>query len=227
MSMRKTILPSKGYFILSLLGSFCALALIAAWPGRMSASIYFLMEAFKVDNLLGKFLIFFAGLTSFAVYTPVCFILSYAVVCIFLLSGRPLKFSDDKISLGYIKKTVYRKEDITGIGIAPLGDGSKVSNIYCNIQGIYIAFGDFKKEDLRKYGIWNVWDQVELRKIFPKIVNFINRMARNKTFQKHTPGFVDASGVQVFDGLLWMTYTEENFRFLKTWLGSKYYELLQ
>lgn len=156
-----------------------------------------------------------------------CFILSYAVACIFLLSGRPLKFSEDEISLGYIKKAVYRKEDITGIGIAPLGDGSKVSNIYCNIQGIYIAFGDYKKDDLRKYGIWNVWDKVELRKIFPKIVNFSNRMTSNKTFQKLSPGIVDASGVQVFDSLLWMTYTEEKFRFLKNWLGSKYYDLMQ
>lgn len=81
MSMRKTILHAKGYFILSLLGSFCALALIAAWPGFMSASIYFLMEAFKVDNLLGKFLIFLLDLRALQ------FIHQYALFHHMLLSA--------------------------------------------------------------------------------------------------------------------------------------------
>lgn len=225
--MRKTILPSKGYFILSLLGSFCALAVIAAWPGFMSASIECLLYTFKVDNLFERFLFFFAGLTGVVAYTPICFMASFSVVYLFLVSGRPMKFSEDEISFGYIKKTVYRKEDITGIGIAPLVSENPIEQARCKTQGIYIAFGDYKKEDMRKYGVLNVFEQVEIRKILPKSIKFINRMTSNKTFQKHAPGISDASGVHVFDGMLWTTYTEEKFRFLKTWLGSKYYELLQ
>ena len=225
--MRKTILPSKRYFVLSVLGILMTLFLIEEWPRVMGTAIECLVEAFSSHSRLDIILSVFAALIALLVISPLCFIIAFSVIYLFLVSGRPMKFSEDEISFGYIKKTVYRKEDITGIGVALLVSENPIEQARCKTQGIYIAFGDYKKEDMRKYGILNVFEQVEIRKILPKSIKFINRMTSNKTFQKHAPGISDASGVHVFDGMLWTTYTEEKFRFLKTWLGSKYYELLQ
>lgn len=226
--MKKTIVPSKQYFALSVLGFIMVAFIISEWPYSMRIAIYCLIEeTSRAASFFETFLFAFAGLAGILSYIFVCPILAFCIIYMFLLSSRPIRFSDNTISLGYIKKDIYRKEEITGIGIAPLASDNPMEQALCKTIGIYIAFGDYRKEDMRKYGILNVYQQVELSKKIPKAVKFINRMTSNKTFQKHMPGMSDASGVQVFDGMLWMTYTEENFRFLRDWLGSKYYEIIQ
>lgn len=224
--MKKTIIPSKHYFILAILAFPMSLFLIANWPEMgMFSPVEMVIDAFKLNGVIGPFLLVFMALIWFCGYTGTCFISAFCAIYMFLLSSRPIRFSDDMISLGYIKKDLYRKDDITGIEIAPLASDNPMEQALCKTMGIYIAFGDYRKEDMRKYGILNVYQQVELSKKIPKAVKFINRMTSNKTFQKYAPGVSDASGVQVFDGMLWMTYTEENFRFLRNWLGSKYYDI--
>lgn len=224
--MKKTIVPSKQYFALSVLGFIMVAFIISECPDVMRTAIYCLIEeTSRAASIFETFLFAFAGLAGVLSCIFVCPIIVFSVICMFLFSSRPIRFFDDGISLGYIKKDIYWKEEIAGIGIAPLASDNPMEQALCKTMGIYIAFGDYRKEDMRKYGIWNVWDQVELRKRFPRIINFRNRITSNKTFQKYAPGVSDASGVQVFDGMLWMTYTEENFRFLRNWLGSKYYEI--
>lgn len=225
--MKRTIIPYKQYLVLSILDFFMTLFMISEWPRFMCDTVSFIFDAFRAHSRFNVFMSITSALVVLFVYAPCCLFFLFCVIYLFLLSGRTIKFSEDVIIQGFIKKDVYRKEDITGIGIAPLASELPKEQAFCNALGIYVAFGDYKEEDMKKYGIWNVYQQVELSKKMPRAIKRLNKISSSKTFQKLAPGVSDASGVHVFDGMLWMTYTEENFRFLKNWLGSKYYEILQ
>ncbi len=173
---------------------------------------------------LGSFLFFPIGIIGYFLVIYVLINLAYGTFELFFFAGRPVKFSDDRISIGYIKKRYYEKKNITGIGIAPSVGGrlqpGAESHPMGKSMGIYIAFGNYEKSDLLDYGIREVWEMVEFRKMFPKLTEIDGKI------QKILLG-IDLTKIQVFDGLIWMSYTEENMRFLQNWLGSKFYEITQ
>ena len=214
--MKKTILPSKGLFLFSIVAFLFPACLL--WGCIEERFFYPVLLEIFLDAIRtpSVFYIVMAVLTivmciviviGSAVYT-------YGLLELFFFAGRPIKFSEDMISIGYIKKKHYYKKNITGIGIAPWIEGSKG-------LGIYIAFGDYNESDFSKFGIMTVWELVEFRKVLPKVVEFLHRVG---------PKYLktdDTSNIQRCDGLLWMTYTEENMRFLQNWLGSKFDEVTQ
>ena len=213
--MKKTILPSKGLFALSIV-AFVFLAVLiwgCIYVGMLSASVGLLIYIIRNLDIFNAFLLFTVPICMLLLL--LCFALMlYGALELFMFAGRPVKFSEDTISLGYIKKKRYYKKNITGIGIAPWIEGSKG-------LGIYIALGDYNESDFSKFGIMTVWELVEFRKVLPKVVEFLHRVG---------PKYLktdDTSNIQRCDGLLWMTYTEENMRFLQNWLGSKFDEVTQ
>lgn len=230
--MKKTIIPSKGLFALSIVAFLFPACLL--WGCIEERFFYPVLLEIFLDAIRTPS-VFYIVMAVLTIVMCIVFVIgsavyTYGLLELFLFAGRPIKFTEDTISLGYIKKKLYYKKNITGIGIAPVIDGNLntepvKNNVYMQsmskMQGIYIAFRDYKKSDFSDYGISSVWELVELHKILPKVVEFIHRVG---------PKYLntdDTSKIQVFDGLLWMTYTEENMRFLQNWLGSKFYEITQ
>ncbi len=219
--MKKTVIPSKSLFALSIAFFLVIIVLIF---GCITYNV-FTVQAETIIELLKEPSVFNIYLSLMGVIVlllePLLFVLLvYFTVAIFLFAGRPVKFSEDTIRLGYIKKKYYYKKDITGVGVAPKLYGSLHKKRNSTSMGIYIAFGDYRKSDFSDYGISNVWEMVELKKQFPKAVNLDNKI-------DVVASYPDCSKIQPFDGLLWMTYTEENMRFLQNWLGSKFDEVTQ
>ena len=133
-----------------------------------------------------------------------------------------------------IKKKTYRKKDITAIGIAPALDGSLNTKTPSKFQGIYITFGRCNRGDFSDHGIVFVWTWVVLRRALPRTILRLGRITDSKFFhnnirQEYIPPYMSSnlSQIQDFDGLLWMSYSEERLSFLKAWLGSRFYELTQ
>ncbi len=231
--MKITILPSKGLFSLSI-GAFLLPAglLWGCIEERFWSStvLEILIDVFNAPDVFSIIMVAIDIIISFAFIPFLIILFFYGALELFLFAGRPLKFSEDMVSIGYIKKKHYYKKNITGIGIATVIDGNLnrepvKNNVFMQnmnkMQGIYIVFGDYKKSDLSEYGIMTVWELVELHKILPKVVEFLHRVG---------PKYLntdDTSNIQRCDGLVWMTYTEENFRFLQNWLGSKFDEVTQ
>ena len=219
--MKKKIIPSKGLFALSIFEFFFVAVLLC---GCIEKRFFFpvlldiLLDAIRTPSV---FNIVMAVITT-AIWP--LFIIPFAVVIYgsfeqFLFAGRPVKFSEDIIRLGYIKKKRYCKKDITGIGIAPTIYGSLFETWKSKTLGIYIAFGDYKKSDFSDYGIMSVWEMTEFRKVWPQPIDFTNRIGAKLSRP-------DCSKIQPLDGLLWMKYTEENMRFLKEWLGDRFEEVI-
>ncbi len=214
--MKKTILPSKGLVAFSIVGFLFIAGLL--WGCIEERFFYPVLLEILLDAIRTPS-VFYIFMTVMIIAMCILFIIGIAITIyssleLVIFAGRPIKFSEEMISIGYIKKKLYYKKNITGIGIAPWIEGSKG-------LGIYIAFGDYNESDFSKFGIMTVWELVEFRKVLPKVVEFLHRAG---------PKYLntdDTSNIQRCDGLVWMTYTEENFRFLQNWLGSKFDEVTQ
>ena len=219
--MKKKVIPSKGLFAISIVCFVMSLVFLWIYISykELSENVVLIIEQLMEPSIL-NILMSLIGILVLLLEPLIFVLLVYFTVSLFLFAGRPVKFSEDTISLGYIKKRYYYKKNITGIGIAPKLFGRLYRNRKSTALGIYIAFGDYRKSDFSDYGIPKVWEMVELRKLFPKMVALDNKY----DIKSSQP---DCSKIQVFDGLLWMTYTEENMRFLKDWLGSKFDEVTQ
>ena len=233
--MKKKIVPSRlaGFFALIVLIIFPIVFLYLCYDVKMFSSMAEIsLESFYSTGAIYKFLaidILFVILLAFIVVFVMLAGIVLGVKLIYY-SSRPLRFYSDEICVGIFKKKNYRKCDISGIGIAPAFLGPKYNkmtqnNIYIRNQdkklGIYIAFGNFRAKDFSDYGILPVWQMIELHKIFPKAVEFDNRIDK-KLLQ------VDALGsIQKFSSLLWISYTEDNMSFLRQWLGTRYDEVTQ
>lgn len=214
--MKKTIIPSKGLFALSIVAFLFPACLL--WGCIEERFFYPVLLEIFLDAIRTPS-VFYIVMAVLTIVMCIVFVIgsavyTYGLLELFLFAGRPVKFSEDTISLGYIKKKHYYKKDITGIGIAPWLVGYKGN-------GIYITFGDYDKSFFSKIGIMPVWDVVEFHKVLPKVVEFLHKVGAKIS---HTD---DTINIQRSDGLLWMTYTEENMRFLQNWLGSKFYEITQ
>lgn len=219
--MKKKVIPSKGLFAISIVCFIMSLFFVWIYIRykQLSENVVFIIELLMEPSFF-NILMSLIGILVLLLEPLIFVLLVYFTVSLFLFAGRPVKFSKDTISLGYIKKKYYYKKNITGIGVAPKLFGRLYTDHKSTAMGIYIAFGDYRKSDFSDYGIPKVWEMVELKKLFPKLVDLDNKY----DIISSQP---DCSKIQVFDGLLWMTYTEENMRFLQNWLGSKFDEVTQ
>lgn len=220
--MRKTVIPSKGLFALSIFGVIMDVIII--WTYIKLHFWYIpigLIDWLLNDpGLLNLFVVLLMIVFCLLILPVMMVVFAFGSWELYILAGRPIKFSDDKISIGYIKKKYYDKKNITGVGIESSLSGRLYTDHKSTAMGIYIAFGDYRKSDFSDYGISNVWEMVEFHKVCPKAVD-IDVKIQTKTSQP------DLTKIHIFDGLVWMTYTEENFRFLQNWLGSKFDEVTQ
>ena len=217
--MKKTIIPSLSLAILGIL----AVPVIAVMISMIFLFIKdiqsLIIEYLNNPDFLKLIRKVFSDLFCIACFIVVLGVGIYNFVELPLFGGRPFTFSGEIIQSGFFKRKKYYKKDITGIGIAPSICGNLYHNGESENLGIYIAFGNYKKSDLRDYGIINVWEAAEFCKIWPSAVNLTN-----KIFAKMR--LPDCSKIQPLDGLLWMTYTEDNMRFLKEWMGDRFEEVV-
>ena len=216
--MKKKIIPSLSLAFQGILsGLFIPLWITGIYV--IAVKLPFLISnCFKDINAFNIFISF----GSILVITECIVILGlsiYNFIELCLFAGRPIKFSGNMICQGYLKIKKYYKKDVTGIGIAPTVYGNKFKNFESKTLGIYITFGNYKRSDLGEYGILTVWEVAEFCGIWPSAVNFTNRICAKI-------GLPDCSKIQPFDGLVWMTYTEENMRFLKEWMGDRFEEVV-
>ncbi len=227
--MKKTFIPSKSLLAFSIvifivfIFSIWVCSYIEFW----TTTIELISDEFKSPSIFHIFLAVADILISFVVFPFIIILLLYGAFEHYFFAGRPISFYDDTIRTGLFKKKKYYKKDITGIGIAPAIYGSLFNNCgeLFNINlftdlGIYIAFGNFKRSDLSEYGIMNVWEDAEFRRILPHALDLTNKICA-KSYN------IDCSKIQHMDGLLWMSYTEDNLQFLQNWLGSKFDELTE
>ena len=223
--MKKTFIPSVS---LSLFGILFGLFVPVLFVG-----IY--ANAVDLPSLISSFFKGISFLNIFMIVTSIILIIVcgvaialflYSFVELWLFAGRPLKFSGDMICQGYLRRKKYYKEDITGIGVAPRlwgslynSDAGKAIGIHeTRTLGIYIAFGNYNRSDLGKYGILSAWEAIEFSRICPGGVKFSNKFDAKI-------GLPDLANIQPFDDLLWIKYTEDNMRFLKEWMGDRFEEV--
>lgn len=227
--MKKTFIPSKRMFILLIFGSFFAVLLWSILPSTMWFCFDFFVGGVDIGNRFVGVLFSISIVVVTAMYPVICLVVTFCEV-FFFFALRPFKISDELIYLGYFRKKVYKKKDITGLGIAPITEGLLMTKKPSRFQGIYITFGDYNKFDFLEYGILSVWEKVVFCKILPKTMALVHRFENNGFFDKHNSQIrmiLDLGPIQDFDGLLWMSYSEERLSFLKAWLGSRFYELTQ
>ena len=224
--MKKSFVPSKRILVV-----FVFIVLVI--PFLLSTVPSFLHDSFlllRTSNFSGTVKVIMCTILAvqfLPIYLVICLFLLYCGSLFFLFACRPVRFCGRDIYSGYIMKRKYRQENITGIGIAPVIDGLLLKPESSKFQGIYIAFGSYRKSDITEYGILNVWEVTEFRKVFPKVVHLMNRIVNSNILKKHGHRELDLTKIQDFDGLLWMSYSEERLSFLKAWLGSRFYELTQ
>lgn len=216
--MKKKIIPSKCMFMFSILGIISDMIIICGCIGIKYWYIAIgVIEWLHNDPSILNIILGLLTIVLWFLLVPFMTVLvALGSLELYIFAGRPVKFSDDQISIGRIKKKYYDRKNITGIGIAPMLNGRLYKDWKSNSMGIYIAFGGYRKSDFSDYGIVNVCKMVEFRKVCPKAVDIEAKRSQP-----------DLTKIQIFDGLVWIKYTEENMRFLKEWMGSKFDEVTQ
>lgn len=215
--MKRTYIPSLKYFVIIFAGSVCLTISMIWFIGVIFKDIfpdfifpYLIYGTVSFDGLLDVLVVALVTIGALSLFLCIPFF-AYGIVFGLLFYCRPIIVFGNCIYQGIIPKKFMHKIEITEIGIAPLD--KLLTNQSPNTRRemvIYISCGHCNKDELFRYGVYNLWFFLAVqhisRKLAEKIMVIRSKLSGYPQMIIHPP-----------EKILWLSYSDERYRELTNW----------